>query len=283
LAKDEAERLAAEILKLAEEAEEDRLRLEAEQAQEEKLRLEREAREEKRLFEEDQQKLRADAAERKRRKVEQEKKQQEENDRRTQQKKRAARERAERQRYEDEAAEEEARYAEAERRIAVEAEARFAEQERRAAAEEDKRIAAEENSRGRQPRRNESVPEPAVESEDEESEDEIVKAERKIQQAFAGLAKERGQQAPAPAPIKRMNTTPIKTQRGLSKRGEDEGLRIQRDEADRGFGRNNTVGARPQRRPEVALAPVARAGTTRARPQIRGGLPSGPKRRPADI
>jgi hypothetical protein len=151
--------------------------------------------------------------------------------------------------------EEEARYIEQERRAEQrrrEEEARYAEQDR---------LAAGLQGRGRE----------EVMEDDSDEEDEIVKAERKIKEAFAGLARERGQ-APPPAPIKRSNTAQATTQRP-----PDRGAMVRRQEMDTRVSRNNTVGARPQlpRKDQ----PMMRENTTSGRPQIRGGLPSGPRRR----
>lgn len=98
-----------------------------------------------------------------------------------------------------------------------------------------------------------------------------MKAERKIKEAFANMAKERGQKPGAPpsipaTPIKRTKPTP-----GRPQRVEATPMPT--------MARNNTVaGARLQKRPENMQVPMARADTTRARPQIKGGLPSGPRR-----
>jgi hypothetical protein len=203
-------------------------------------------------------------------------------------------ERAERERYEEQEAEMERQRARDER---AEAQRRVArEREERAQFEEDeaRRIAQENADRRFEEERREQE-----EEEDEDrpltKEEEMQRAEEKIRQAFAGLAKEKGQNA---QPMQRSNTVAIQMPRpiapvtnyarGITPAGRESRVykgEPEQQKTDRALGRNNTVaafGAKPgaQKRPGVLQKPPRAPGGSVGNIGLPGGprfgLPSGP-------
>lgn len=271
LAQEEADRLTALALReakeadrrknaYAEELEADRRRFEAEQEEEERRRAEDEE------FErQGQRRFIAERAERER----------------------LEREREEREKFEQEEAERERQRAKDER---IETQRRVAEERaQRAQFEEDesRRIAQEKADRRFEAERRQQE----EESDDDRpltKEEEMAKAEEKIRQAFAGLAKEKGQNV---QPIQRSNTVaiqmprpmaPVKNYaRGITPAGRESRVykgESEQPKADRVLGRNNTVaafGAKP--------GPVKKPGVLQKPPRAPGGsvgnigLPGGPR------
>ncbi|KAE9372729.1 hypothetical protein N431DRAFT_483462 [Stipitochalara longipes BDJ] len=269
LAQEEADRLTALALRKREAQEADRRRNQYEQ----ELEADRRRFEE----EEEEERLRAEEEE-----IERERQ------------RRFIAERAERERYEQEEAERERQRARDER---IEAQRQVAqERAERAQFEEDEaRRIAQENA----DRRFEEERRQQEEEEDDDrpltKEEEMQRAEEKIRQAFAGLAKEKGQNA---QPMQRSNIVAIQMPRpiapvknyanGMTPAGRESRVykgEPEQPKADRVLGRNNTIAAfgakpAPQKRPGVLQKPPRAPGGSVGNIGLpggpRSGLPSGP-------